>query len=146
MYVTGEQSLPDTLRFIDIHRRYMLLELNLETLLQFLEVLVYVLPLAPFLVVLESSGDGKTRTLCTSEIPHACKSLLQAHDSPPSYQLLALADLELQVAKLFDVVFSDAAGNGFVEQVEETDDYAREDTRKTVDGSFDCVSARFDAR
>ena len=120
--------------------------LKLKTLLQLLEALVHLLPLAPFLVVLKSPSDRKTRTLRTSEVPYACKSLFQAHHSPSSDQLLALADLELQVAKLFDVLFRDAAGNGFVEQVEETDDYTGEDTCQAIDGSFECVSARFDAK
>ena len=102
--------------------------LRLKTLLQLLEALVQLLPLAPFLVILKATSDRKTCTLCATEVPNACKSLLQANHAPPSHQLLALTDLELQVTELLDVLFCDAAGNGLVEQVEQANDYAREDT------------------
>ena len=145
-YVTGaadERPHPDALRSWG-HQHTQTLrvaQIILKTLLQLLEALVYLVPLAPFLVVLKSSSDGETGALCASEVPYARKSLLQSHHTPSSDQLLALADLELQVTKLFDVIFRDAAGNGFIEQVEETDDYPREDTRKAIDGGFEYISA-----
>ena len=65
---------------IDVRIRW--ITLKLETLLQLLETLVDLLPLAPFLVILEATSDGKTGALGTTEVPHARKSLLQADHYP----------------------------------------------------------------
>lgn len=113
----------------------------LEALLELLEALVDLLPLSPLLVaLLETASNRQTGTLVATDTPNARNGLLQTDNTPARDELLALANLELQVAHLLDFLLRDALGEAVVEEVEETDNNAREAACQSVNGgnAADC--------
>lgn len=107
---------------------------RLQTFLQLLEALVDLLPLTPLLVIFETTSNWQTSAVRTTHVPDSSESLFQANDAPARHQLLALADLELQVPELLHVFLRDAVCQAVVEHVEQTNDYFREAACQTVNG------------